>query len=280
MRRSNSHSQEEGRTVYVIPFVNQKGGVGKSTLSLNVGAALAQLGMRVVLIDLDPQATSTAATLGPGERPGAPDLLDYAAPQRATLSSLAIDVPEWGFRLVPSSYEALRQREAALLDDAQSGQFALLDALAAEEEAADVVIADCPPNYGPLTSCALVAGNGIVAPIEPAGESTHGLALLERRIAGARRVNSQLASLGIVIIGFQARYRVDQDVRDVVNEGTGFGWVHTVRQTNGFRRAFIEQRPLRVIAASESEIAAVAEIDAIASELANAIRGAAAPMPV
>jgi chromosome partitioning protein len=266
--------------MYVIPFVNQKGGVGKSTLSLNLGAALAHFGMRVILIDLDPQATSTAATLGPGDRPGTPDLLDYAAAQRSSLSALAIDAPEWGFRIVPSSYEGLRQREAALLDDAQSGQFALLDALAAEEDAADVVIADCPPNYGPLTSCALVAGNGIVAPIEPAGESTHGLALLERRIVGARRVNSQLASLGIVIIGFQGRYRVDQDVRDVVSEGTGFGWVHTVRQTNGFRRAFIEQRPLRAIAASESEVAAVGEIDVIAAELANATGSAAAAVSV
>jgi chromosome partitioning protein len=247
--------------------VNQKGGVGKSTLSLNVGSALGHAGLRVLLLDLDPQATSTAAMLGTADRKGTADLLDYGNAKRLRVPEIAIAVPAWEMAIIPAAYETLRQREAALSDDPQSGQFALLDALAADEDAADIVMIDCPPNYGPLTSAALVAANGIVAPIEAAGESTHGLALLERRIAGAKRVNSQLASLGIVIIGFQARLRVDQDVRDFVSEGTGFGWVTTVRQTNGFKRGFIEQKPLRAIAATDAERAAVAEIDVIAGKL-------------
>jgi chromosome partitioning protein len=257
--------------MYIIAFVNQKGGVGKSTLSLNVGAALGHAGLRVVLVDFDPQATATAATIGTADRRGTADLLDHGNPNRLRVPDLATPAPDWDISIIPATYEGLRQREASLADDPQTGQFALLDALATDEEFADIVILDCPPNYGPLTSAALVAAHGIVAPIEAAGESTHGLALLERRIAGAKRVNAQLASLGIVIIGYQSRLRVDQDVHEFVSEGTGFGWVATVRQTNGFKRGFIEQKPLRAIASSDAERAAVAEIDVIADKLLSQI---------
>jgi chromosome partitioning protein len=252
--------------MFIPALVNQKGGVGKSTLSLNVGHALAKRGHRVVLVDLDPQGTATAAMLGPELRPGTAELLDYTNPGRPRLRDVAIDVPDWGFAIVPAAYEPIRQREAALIADAQQGQFALLDVLALDEDAADIVILDCPPNYGPMTSAALVAASGVVAPIEAAGESTHGLALLERRIAAVRRVNSQLASFGIVVVGYQARVRLDRDVSE--HAGTyGFDWVRTVRQTSGFRRAFIEQKPLAAVAASPAEHAAVEEIDAIAGAL-------------
>ncbi|HSR48065.1 MAG TPA: ParA family protein [Anaerolineales bacterium] len=145
----------------VLAIANEKGGVGKTTTALSLGAALVELGQRVLLVDLDPQAN---LTLGIGIRPGATEgsIADVLLGD-AALEDVAIETDVAGLKLAPSS-DALLQAER-FLPVRQDYELILRDALGRAGNP-DAVIFDCPPALGALTRSALGAADLLVIPTQ------------------------------------------------------------------------------------------------------------------
>jgi chromosome partitioning protein len=191
--------------VQIIAVANQKGGVGKTTTTLNLGAGLAERGRRVLLVDLDPQASLTLAVLGDalppaadGARPGTVyDVLRRSAESAAEPWAGVIQ-KAGSLALAPASIEL----SAAEIDLAREplGVFTLREALAALPEPYDYVLIDCPPSLGILTTNALTAAGGVLIPLQADYLALRGADLLLTTIAKVqRRANPTLAVRGVLM---------------------------------------------------------------------------------
>ena len=198
----------------MIAVANQKGGVGKTTTVANLGAALAELGQRVVLIDLDPQGSLTAS-LGydPYSLTRTAHLL--LTRERVSFGSVLRTVNE-RLVLVPASVDL------ALLDVEVSGQdrhaFRLRAAIEGSRVPADFFIIDTPPNLGLLTANALVAARELVLPVQCTYLAMRGVrGLLESVGRIHTRLNAELALLGVLATlyrpGSEHAYEVLQELR-------------------------------------------------------------------
>ncbi|WP_091126028.1 ParA family protein [Nocardioides terrae] len=208
---------------------NQKGGVGKTTSTVNVAAALAQLGQRVLVIDLDPQGNaSTALSVEHFQgTPGTYELLVDGMP----LADVAVAAPELlGLDVVPATIDlagaeielvSVVARESrlqkALRADPRVG-----DAETAGEDRWDYVIIDCPPSLGLLTINALVAGAELLIPIQAEYYALEGLGQLLKTVDMVRaHLNPDLAVSTILITMFDARTRLASGVADEVKAHFG-----------------------------------------------------------
>jgi chromosome partitioning protein len=145
----------------VVAIANEKGGVGKTTTALSLGAALAELRHQVLLIDLDPQAN---LTLGVGLRPGqAPASIADVLLGDAALSDILLPTQVAGLAIAPASDDLLQAER--FLPVRQDFELILRDALSACPDY-DSVIVDCPPALGPLTRSALGAADLLVIPTQ------------------------------------------------------------------------------------------------------------------
>jgi chromosome partitioning protein len=185
-----------------IAVANQKGGVGKTTTVVNLGAALMERGRSVMLIDLDPQASLTLALLPePPDGAGQPtvyEVLLKAAAGRPDPFAGAIQPCRAGPTLTPASIEL----SAAEIDLTREplGVFTLREALAALADGPDYVLIDCPPSLGILTTNALAAAEGVIIPLQADYLALRGVDLLLSTIGKVqRRANPQLAVLGVLI---------------------------------------------------------------------------------
>lgn len=174
-------------------FVNQKGGVGKTTISLGVATALAERGARVLLIDLDPQASATKV-LGAAVDDHCTMADALLEPERYALVDTIMGT-EWGFDLAPAEM-ALASRESRRTT---ADEFVLRDQLDAVE-GYEVALVDCPPSLGVLTLNALAAATHLVLVTEPSFLALQGVdELLQTRDLVHAHYNSRLLLAGVIV---------------------------------------------------------------------------------
>jgi chromosome partitioning protein len=197
----------------VIAVVNQKGGVGKTTTAINLGAAFAEVGHPTLLIDLDPQANSTS---GLGLDPARARLNVYhLLTGQATLDQAVQPTSLSGLSLVPAHIDlAGAEIELAGMRDRES---LLRNALAGGTPGVEIVIIDCPPSLGLLTLNALVAANSMLIPTQCEYFALEGLRhLLYTHQLVRSRLNPKLAIAGILMTLFDPRTTLAWDVVQAV----------------------------------------------------------------
>lgn len=191
-----------------IAVINQKGGVGKTTSAVNLSAALAQMGQRVCLVDLDPQAHASlhlGLALGDGDR----SVYDVLT------SDVAFDEvlqpTQEGLWVLPSHLD-LAAAEMELASEV-GRELILKDKLAASRREFDILIMDCPPSLGVLTLNALAAVKEVLLPLQPHFLALHGLSKLLRTMdVVAQRVNQELRLTGVVLCMYDSGTRLAAEV--------------------------------------------------------------------
>jgi chromosome partitioning protein len=188
----------------VIALCNQKGGVGKTTSAINLGAALAELGRRVLLVDFDPQGALTA---GLGVQPQQLDRTIYNLIMEANLGidEVLVKTSVPGIDLLPSNIE-LSAAEIQLVSEVAREQ-ALSRVLAPVRDEYDFVLIDCQPSLGLLTVNALTAAHGVIIPLECEYFSLRGVALLIGTTIEKvqQRLNPELKLDGILATMYDGR---------------------------------------------------------------------------
>jgi chromosome partitioning protein len=213
----------------VMVVANQKGGVGKTTTTVNVAAALAQLGQRVLVIDLDPQGNASTA-LGVAHHRGVPSTYD-ALVDGEPLADVTAESPELPLlHVVPATID-LAGAEIELvsvvarenrLRRAIAGHALIGPAERAGEERYDYVLIDCPPSLGLLTLNALVAGAEMLIPIQAEYYALEGLGQLIETVEMVRaHLNPQLEISTILVTMYDARTRLASGVAQEVREHFG-----------------------------------------------------------
>jgi chromosome partitioning protein len=211
-------SAASGATARVIALANQKGGVGKTTTVISLGAALAELGQRVLLIDMDPQGS---LGVGLGVEPQALDVTVY------NLLMGDASAPDG---IVPSSYDGMDVLPANI--DLAAAELALVHEVAREqslrrvvEQVAptyDVVLVDCPPSLGLLTLNGLTAADGVIIPLECEYFALRGMSLLIDTVDKVRaRLNPRLELTGILPTMVDTRTIHAREVLGRVEEAFG-----------------------------------------------------------
>ena len=207
-----SSGPEEARRTRVIAIANQKGGVGKSTTAVSLGAALADLGHRVLVIDLDPQGN---ASTGMGIKHDARDvtIYDILSNDASSIEDAVVASPIRGLFAIPSTID-LAGAEIELVSKF-SRELRLRRALEPLRATAtyDFVFLDCPPSLGLLTVNALAAAEELIVPIqceyyalEGLGQLLHNVRLVEQNI------NPSLRLTGIIMTMFDSRTKLSEQV--------------------------------------------------------------------
>jgi chromosome partitioning protein len=199
----------------IIALMNQKGGVGKTTTCVNLGAALAELGRKICLIDLDPQAHLTI-NYGVNLTPEVISLYDVLLGEKTFLE--AMHRVDDKIALVPSSIDlAAADIELASVP---GRELVLRRAIEAAQHDFDYILLDCPPSLGLLTINALSASNEVIIPMQPHFLALQGVAkLLETVQLVNRRMNPKLKVSGIVLTMFDSQTKLTSEV---VAELNGF----------------------------------------------------------
>ena len=212
-------AEQQGRSARVLAITNQKGGVGKTTTAINLGSAIAESGLRCLIIDLDPQGNASTGLGSPAaDRAGT----SYdALAGSASLADATLDTPVANLRLVPASVD-LSGLDAELVEDRHRAR--RLRTLLTDEirGAYDYVLIDCPPSLNLLTVNAMAAADAVIVPLQCEFFALEGLSQL---IATVRRVqtalNPALRIHGIVLTMYDQRNRLSSQVADDVRENLG-----------------------------------------------------------
>ena len=194
----------------VIAVTNQKGGVGKTTTAVNLSAFLAQMGQRVLLVDLDPQGNTTSGT---GIDKRVLERSIYSALHQPKAIDGVIKPTEHGFSVLPAHPElAAAEVELVSLEDREQR----LKQILAQTDF-DYVIIDCPPSLGLLTINALTAADHILIPVQAEYFALEGLGqLLETTQLVQKALNPQLNLLGVVMTMHDHRTTLSSQVGDEV----------------------------------------------------------------
>lgn len=185
------------RHAVIIAVANQKGGVGKTTTAVSIAAILGEMGLRVLLVDSDPQANATSSLIG-REASESSDALYRVLIEGESISTLLAATQSSGLSLLGSSM-ALAGAEVELVST-MARETRLKSALSSVQSDFDVIIIDCPPALGLLTINALVASNFVLIPLQCEYFALEGLSSLQETIKLVKdNLNSGLQILGIAL---------------------------------------------------------------------------------
>ena len=203
----------------VIAIANQKGGVGKTTTTVNLGAALAEMGQRVLIIDLDPQANASTG-LGINPRSIEKNMYDVLLSDTPLDDAIEPAPDVEGLFLAPASLD-LAGAEIELVPGFNRER-RLIDALSPIVEDYDFVFIDCPPSLGLLTINALVAATEVLVPIQCEYYALEGVGQLVRNVELVRKsLNQSLEISTIVLVMYDARTKLAGQVVDEVRAHFG-----------------------------------------------------------
>jgi chromosome partitioning protein len=247
-----------GVPVKTYAIANQKGGVGKTTITLALAGELARRGPAVLVIDLDPQASATKVLrVDVDERPTVADVM--LEPDRFALGDVLV-ATEWGFTLAPAE-TALASRETRR---ATADEFILQRQLA-ELEAVDAVLIDCPPSLGLLTINALTAASSLVVVTEPSFLALQGMReLLDTYDLIRAHYNVDLELAGVIVNRSERTVEHRRSVAEIERYFDGLAWRPYLPKRTALQDAARLGHPIRRLRAGAGREVA----DAI-SELAD-----------
>jgi len=231
----------------VIAVCNQKGGVGKTTSTINLGAALAEYGRRVLLVDFDPQG---GASVGVGVGPYDQDLsvYDLLMDRKVSVHDVIVPTAVPNLHLVPANID-LSAAEVQLVGEV-ARESVLARSLRPVLNQYDVVLIDCQPSLGLLTVNALTAAQGVLIPLECEFMAMRGVALLQDTIEKvAERLNPHLQIDGVLPTMFDARTLHSREVVTRIYEAFGDTLLHTViGRTVKFPDSTVAAKPITAFA--------------------------------
>jgi chromosome partitioning protein len=234
---------------WVLAMCNQKGGVGKTTSTINLGAALAEWGRRVLLVDFDPQG---ALSVGLGVNPHDLDRTIYNVliEQGVAVDDVLLKTNTPGMDLLPSNID-LSAAEIQLVNEV-AREHVLARALAPVLPDYDIVLIDCQPSLGLLTLNALTAAQGVIIPLECEFFALRGVALLMQTVDKVKqRLNPQLQVEGILATMFDPRTLHSREVLARVVEAFSDKVFHTViGRTVRFPETTVVGEPITTYASS------------------------------
>ena len=205
----------------IIAMANQKGGVGKTTTTINLGAALAEQGKKVLVVDLDPQGNaSTGLGIEREDRQlttydlllddvELPDVIQSTDTENLSIIPATVDLSSADIELISN------EKRSFLLHDA-------LRQVAMDSFAFDFILVDCPPSLNLLTVNAMVAAHSVLVPLQSEFFALEGLSQLMMSIREVRQsANPELRIEGVVLTMFDARNNLSQQVENDARENLG-----------------------------------------------------------
>jgi chromosome partitioning protein len=245
----------ERRSARIIAMANQKGGVGKTTTTISLGAALVEQGKKVLLVDFDPQG---GCALGLGIEPGSLELSIYDAllDRSCNVEDVLVRTKIDGLDLLPANID-LAAAELMLVQEVAREQ-SLMRVLAPLRVKYDFILIDCPPSLGLLTINALTAADGVLVPLETEYYALRGMGQLMDSIEKIKeRLNPRLQIDGIVATMFDGRTLHGKEVLERVKEAFGSRVFDTViRKTIRFAEAPVAGEPILSYAPTSNGAAA------------------------
>src|SRR5918995_3403658 len=202
---------------HVVAVANQKGGVAKTTSVASIGAALAELGQKVLLVDLDPQACLTFSL---GIDPEDLEISIHHVLTKGVAASEVILETDDGVDLLPATIE-LARAEAALLTRTGREHVirGVVEDLASSDTTYDWIILDCPPSLGVLTVAALTAADGVLVPLQCETLSHRGVGQLLDTVHDVRRfTNRRLEVWGVLPTLYDGRTNHSRTVLETISD--------------------------------------------------------------
>ncbi len=248
-----------------IVFANQKGGVGKTTTTVNLGAYIAKTGKKVLLVDFDSQGNLSSSVGADKTLPG----IYEAMTNKVDITKVVQPTAVGGMKIIPSNINLTGA--AVELVDYQDREFYLKKTLEAIKDEWDYIFIDCPPSLGLLTLNGLTAADSIIIPLQCEYYALEGLSLLLKTVQTVQtRLNPEIGICGILFTMFDSRTKL---ANEVVQQVTGY-FKEKVFRTVIPRNVKLSEAPSHALPISEYDAGCIGALSYanLAKEVMNRVK--------